>query len=137
MSYVRNSLLSVRDGHLNLNDFMQYSGILNGLGLMDVLDNQYEHYCLNGKEAIVNIDPDFFAFTKSQKHVANYDWRMFKKTLRDEEVIHKIGTDLKSRRRNMIRKIKRRMKDKTLVDYLHDIENSHVLKENSTENIFE
>jgi hypothetical protein len=116
--YLRNSLLSIQDGPFNSESLIFYEGVLNGLGLMDVLDAQYAHYCLNDKGDVVNIDPDFFSYSSSLKHIDNYDWNHFKKNLRPFYPEIFSDSNLNKTRRKIIEETQEKLGDFTLLDFV-------------------
>ncbi len=127
--YLRNFLPSVRDSPFNMDIAMTYSGTLRGLGLMDVMDFNEAHYCLDQKGEIVNIDPDFFCFTPHGGIIDNRDWVEFKDILNKIEKHHKISSNENKKRRKVYREIKKRMKGSTILDYFpENISSSPIFK---------
>ncbi len=117
--YVRNFLPSIRDSHLDMSDLMSYVGTLHGLGLMDTMDSQVAHYCLN-KKKIVNIDPDFLTYTSNPKIIDNVDWGDFKSMIRELLLSESklLPPECKKKRRETIRKVQERMGGSNLLGYL-------------------
>ena len=127
--YLRNFLPSVRDSPLNMDEAMTYSGTLRGLGLMDTMDVDESHYCLDKKGEIVNIDPDFFCFTPHGGIIDNRDWVEFKDILNKIEKHHKISSNENKKRRKVYREIKKRMEGLTILDYFpENISSSPIFK---------
>lgn len=60
--YLRKFLPSLRDSSITESHLGRYHGIFNGLGLIDVMDDQIEHYCVrDGK--VIHIDPDYITYS--------------------------------------------------------------------------
>lgn len=117
--YARDFLRSARDMSLNLGSFLNYEGTLNGLGLMDILDNQVEHYCLDSKGRVVNIDPDFWTFTKNSDIIDNHDWREFKRTIGGMRTSGQfIDDDARHKRTETARDVRKNLGTSTLLDYI-------------------
>ena len=137
--YLRNTLMHIRDGPLSAEGLMNYQGTLNGLGLMDVLDNQIAHYCLNGDGTVVNIDPDFFAYTNSQKHIENFDLGSFKDEVGKEcPEIKNRSNGFNKIRRVVLNNVLEKMGGLTLLDYIsQNIKDSPILDKISTRQVRE
>lgn len=120
MWYLREFLPAVRDMPLGELPFPTYAGNLNGLGLMDTLDSCIEQYCLF-RGSVVNIDPDFWAYTPHQLILDNVCWGDLKECF---GVVsnEKLRAELSKReRRESMLKVKNALGDShSFLDYLPD-----------------
>jgi hypothetical protein len=117
--YIRNFLPSAADTFFDLPKFMMYSGRLNGLGLMDVIDNQSVHYCNSSDGNVIHIDPDFFAYTPNANIVDQADFGVFSSYVEKASgFIDRLDKDNKKIRSGKIREVRERLNGATLLDYL-------------------
>lgn len=136
--YIRNFLDSIRDSHLDLNGLMKYVGTLHGLSLMDKIDSQVAHYCVNKGGKVVNVDPDFFTFTLNQEATYDLDWKgEFQKHMQELSVTKTRIEESKGMRNQVIRDVKNKMDGKTLLDYLPEsLSNASSVKYLGIDNLF-
>ncbi len=135
--YVRNFLPPLRDTSMDIEKLTTYVGTLHGLGLIDAVDSQVAHYCINQKGRVVNIDPDFLAYTSHYNTLHNLDWNDFRKRL-DEMVVTKSQVEeIKQGRKKQMRSLHERMGGKTLLDHLPEkLSESSAIDFLKTENAF-
>ena len=135
MWYLREFLPSFRDSSCPNTSLFDYNGVLNGLGLMDSIDTQFAHYCVDNNQ-VVNIDPDFITYTKSQDLINQVDFGEFKKIIADEKIDNKfINPDLNQRRFSLINQTQANLRGNSFLDYLHsDISKSPMFDSLRTEN---
>lgn len=115
--YVRDFLPSLIDSSFDPDRLGRYLGSLNGLGLMDLIDGQASHYCLNRREDVVNIDPDFVTFTRSQDIVQRSDWADFVTRLPIFRPTWEEGEKVRTVRLQTIERVQRTLEDKNLKAY--------------------
>ena len=123
MWYLRNFLPSLGDSSVDIKQLLTYNGTFNGLGLMDVLDAQHAHYCINSGGSVVNIDPDRIVWTPSRRQVDNHDWNCFKGIFGDTKQDHympalRLNSAANPLRNEAMQRVQKALGDSTLLDYL-------------------
>jgi len=77
--YLRKFLPSVRDSSFDESQLGKYNGIFNGLGLIDAMDNQLEHYCIRDGR-VIHIDPDYITYSTNPGFGNQTDLNALKET---------------------------------------------------------
>lgn len=116
--YIRNFLPSIRDSPSSVECLMRYVGNLHGLGLMDKVDSQQPHYCINRKGRVVNIDPDFFAHTSNLPTVDSIDWGEFKFIMSDFLPDRNKSPEYIKQRRRIMSEVEERMSGSNFLQFV-------------------
>lgn len=115
--YIRNFFPSVRDSSVEESQIGDYHGRLNGLGLIDVLDNQMEHYCVQSKK-MIHIDPDYICYSINPNFGNQTDLKEMKNMF-PGVFSNLYGNDVAMKRRQeKILSIQKKMGDKKFHEYV-------------------
>lgn len=114
--YLRGFLPSFRDSSIEDSQLGKYHGILSALGLIDSLDNQLEHYCLEGGN-IVQIDPDYLVYSINHSFGNQTGFESFKNTFPDFFNRFK-GKKIKEKRQQEINAILEKMDGDAFHNYI-------------------
>lgn len=120
---IRNFLPSINDAPVREDALGSYFGTLHGLGLIDLIDSNPQHYCRQGK-SVVNVDPDFMVYTSPDSGIVASAWGdtkriLFSPTKGEEKLLVNFPADkMTPHRTAAIDEIKRQLEGRSFLDYI-------------------